>query len=263
MLRLDHVSKTYADGTKALSDFSLTVGSGEIVVLLGASGCGKTSLLRIVAGLERATAGTVTLAGERVLRPHPSIGLVFQEPRLLPWLTAAQNVGFGLEGMSAVERRQKIDTLLERVGLLAQGRKFTRDLSGGQRQRVALARALVTGPRVLLLDEPFSALDALTRESLQGHLLDLWSLVAPTIVLVTHDIDEAAALGDRIVVLDSAPGRLAAEVTNPLPRPRDREDEPFVALKRKLRRLLDSTAGHSSVGTTHRSQFNEQERMRL
>ena len=205
MLRIDRVGKVYPDGTQALSHIALDVLRGEILVLLGASGCGKTSLLRIIAGLESASTGSVALDGHRIDAPHVEIGLVFQEPRLLPWLSVAENVGFGLRGQSHAERDAKVGAIRARVGLAGQRGKLPRDLSGGQQQRVALARALVVKPAVLLLDEPFSALDALTREALQHHLLELWADDGPTIVMVTHDIEEAAVLADRIVVLEPHP----------------------------------------------------------
>ena len=246
-LWIDAITKTYADGTHALSNVSLDIPAGEIVVLLGESGSGKTSLLRIVAGLESASSGSVLLDGRPVAGPQPEIGMVFQEPRLMPWLTAAQNVAFGL----CSEQDGAVDAILARVGLASQGRKLPKDLSGGQQQRVALARALVTKPKILLLDEPFSALDAMTREDLQDHLVDLWAFDRPTIVLVTHDIEEAAVLADRIVVLTSHPGRLKAVVMNPLARPRRRDDEALLTLKRDLRLLLqprpsDHRSGHIS-----------------
>ena len=239
MLRIDRVGKVYPDGTQALSNITLDVPRGEILVLLGASGCGKTSLLRIIAGLESASTGSVALEGRRIEAPHAEIGLVFQEPRLLPWLSVAENVGFGLRGLGRPERDAKVGAILGRVGLSAQRGKLPRDLSGGQQQRVALARALVVKPQVLLLDEPFSALDALTREALQDHLLELWADHGPTILMVTHDIEEAAALADRIVVLEPHPGRIADVVINDAERPRVREVAAFVALRRRLRSALD------------------------
>ena len=228
------LGKIYADGTVALADVTLTIEAGEIVVLLGASGCGKTSLLRIAAGLEDASSGAVCLDGTPITGPHPAIGMVFQEPRLMPWLTAVQNVAFGLSAAQIAEA----GAILERVGLSAQGGKWPRDLSGGQQQRVALARALVAKPKVLLLEEPFSALDAMTREDLQDHLLELWAVDRPTIVLVTHDIEEAAVLADRIAILTPHPGRLKAVVTPPTARPRRRDDGASLALRHDLRALL-------------------------
>lgn len=233
-LSIDAVSKIYPDGTQALSSVSLDIPAGEIVVLLGESGCGKTSLLRIVAGLEDASAGAVRLDGEPITGPHPAIGMVFQEPRLMPWLTAAQNVAFGVSSKQAAS----VDALLARVGLASQGGKLPRDLSGGQQQRVAIARALVARPKILLLDEPFSALDAMTREDLQDHFLELWALDRPTIVLVTHDIEEAAVLADRVAVFTPLHGRLRAVVTNPLGRPRHRDGAALLGLKQELRALL-------------------------
>lgn len=242
MLTIERLTKVYPDGTQALSNLSLEVGTGEIVILLGASGCGKTSLLRIVAGLEEASAGLVTLHGQSIVGPHPLIGLVFQEPRLMPWLNVAQNVGFGHRDLSR-DGVADVEAILARVGLLAQRSKLPRDLSGGQQQRAALARALITKPKVLLLDEPFSALDAMTREALQEQLLDLWRADAPTIVMVTHDIEEAAFLGGHIKVLKPNPGRLHESFDNSLAHPRRRDEADFLALKHRLRASLHEAAG--------------------
>ncbi len=171
MLELERLSKTYADGTHALADVTLEVRESEIVSVVGGSGCGKTTLLRLIAGLDRPSAGAILLDGERLSEPHPAVGIVFQEPRLLPWLTVADNVGFGLDDRSAAERRERVGHALRRVGLIEHAGRWPRELSGGQQQRVAIARAFVTEPKVLLLDEPFSALDAFTRASLHEHLL--------------------------------------------------------------------------------------------
>ena len=178
MLELRHLSKTYPNGTSALHDFTLSVGGGEAVAVIGGSGCGKSTLLRLIAGLERPTGGEVQVDGVVIAEPHPAVGLVFQEPRLLPWLTVADNVGFGLEGVDHAERRERVEQALRSVGLAEQAGKWPREMSGGMAQRIALARALVTRPSVLLLDEPFSALDALTRAGLQDHLVELWNKAA-------------------------------------------------------------------------------------
>src|SRR6185312_12984030 len=174
MLALDGVRKIYPNGVHALERFSAEINPGEIVAIIGGSGCGKSTLLRAIAGLDRATAGTVTLDDTTILAPHAKIGIIFQEPRLLPWLSVADNIGFGLSDLPADVRREKVAQALTRVGLSDKAKAWPRELSGGQAQRVAIARALVPQPEVLLLDEPFSALDAFTRRDLQDHLLDLW-----------------------------------------------------------------------------------------
>ncbi|MCJ2037289.1 ABC transporter ATP-binding protein [Methylobacterium sp. J-068] len=241
MLTIQDVSKTYADGTEALTGIRLAIPPGEILALVGGSGCGKTTLLRLVAGLDTATAGTIRLDGAAITAPHPGVGLVFQEPRLLPWLTIAENVGFGLAHLPRAVRRERVAHVLARVGLSAHGTRWPRDLSGGQQQRVAIARAFVADPVVLLLDEPFSALDAVTREDLHRHLLALWAETRPTIVLVTHDVAEAVALADRAVVMRPHPGRIHDTVV--VPRPRSGDSDVAFAATRSLRALLDASLG--------------------
>ncbi|SFU78556.1 sulfonate transport system ATP-binding protein [Methylobacterium sp. 174MFSha1.1] len=239
MLILDRLSKTYADGTRALADISLSLRAGEIVALIGGSGCGKTTLLRLIAGLDRASAGTVSLDGEGITAPHPGVGIVFQEPRLLPWLSVADNVAFGLAGLPKAERRARVAHALDRVGLAEQAGRWPRDLSGGQQQRVAIARAFVAAPKVLLLDEPFSALDALTRAGLHRHLLSLWEESRPTVLLVTHDVAEAVALADRAVVLRPKPGRIDDTIPLPLSRPRQASTPNSEAAARTILASLD------------------------
>ena len=241
MLSLAHLDKVYPNGAHALDDVSLDVEAGEIVALVGGSGCGKTTLLRLVSGLEAPTHGTVSVDGEAIAGPHPAVGIVFQEPRLLPWLTVAQNIGFGLEHLPASERRDLVEEALLKVGLAGSGPRWPRELSGGQAQRVSIVRALVTKPKVLLMDEPFSALDALTRATLQDHLLALWEASQPTLLLVTHDVEEAAALADRAVVMQPRPGRVFADIPVPLPRPRDRLSPGFVDAKRAILAALDGS----------------------
>ena len=239
MLVLDGVGKTYPGGLRALEGVALEVALGEIVVVIGGSGCGKSTLLRAVSGLDRPTQGTVELDGVAITEPHEKIGIIFQEPRLLPWLSVADNVGFGLEDRPNKEREERVATALARVGLSDKARVWPRELSGGQAQRVAIARALVPRPEVLLLDEPFSALDAFTRADLQNHLLDLWTDLQPTLIMVTHDVDEAIVLADRIVVMRPHPGRIYEEIEADLPRPRDRQSAAFDFAKRRVLAALD------------------------
>jgi sulfonate transport system ATP-binding protein len=239
MLVLDRVGKTYPNGVRALDGVSLEVGLGEILVIIGGSGCGKSTLLRAVGGLDPPTQGRVILHGQTITAPHEKIGLIFQEPRLLPWLRVADNVGFGLEHLPKAERNARVATAVERVGLADKARGWPRELSGGQAQRVAIARALVPRPEVLLLDEPFSALDAFTRADLQDHLLHLWADSKPTLVMVTHDVEEAIVLADRILVMRPHPGRVYEEIDCDLPRPRDRQSAAFDFVKRRVLAALD------------------------
>jgi sulfonate transport system ATP-binding protein len=249
MLEIQSVSKTYPNGTHALERVTLSVNAGEIVAIVGGSGCGKSTLLRIISGLDQPSLGSVDVDGERITAPHPAVGLIFQEPRLLPWLTVAQNVAFGIEDMANTEKEARVATVLGKVGLADYGNRWPRELSGGQGQRVAIARALVARPSVLLLDEPFSALDAFTRLDLQDHLLDLWAETKPTLVIVTHDIDEALLLADRIIVMRPNPGRIARIVPVALPRPRDRLAAFFEEEKRGILRALDETMTHRRRAT--------------
>jgi sulfonate transport system ATP-binding protein len=239
MLVLDRVGKTYPNGVRALDGISLEVALGEILVIIGGSGCGKSTLLRAVSGLDTPSQGRVVLNGDTVTAPHEKIGIIFQEPRLLPWLRVADNVGFGLEDRPRQERQARVRTALERVGLTDKAKVWPRELSGGQAQRVAIARALVPRPEVLLLDEPFSALDAFTRADLQVHLLDLWADLKPTLIVVTHDVEEAIVLADRILVMRPHPGRVYEEIDCDLPRPRDRQSAAFDFVKRRVLAALD------------------------
>jgi len=239
MLAVERVGKTYPNGVHALDGVSFSVGPGEIVAIVGGSGCGKSTLLRAISGLDTPSQGRVLLDGTAVTSPHEKIGIIFQEPRLLPWLTVAGNVGFGLEGRPRRERGERVADALARVGLTDKANMWPRELSGGQAQRVAIARALVPRPEVLLLDEPFSALDAFTRIDLQDHLLDLWADLRPTLILVTHDVDEAIVLADRIMVMRPRPGRIFEEIEADLPRPRDRQSAAFDFVKRRVLAALD------------------------
>ena len=239
MLVVDRIGKTYPNGVRALDGISLNVAPGEILVVIGGSGCGKSTMLRAISGLDTPSQGKVVLDGMVIAAPHEQIGIIFQEPRLLPWLRVADNVGFGLEQCPKEERNARVTRALERVGLADKARVWPRELSGGQAQRVAIARALVPRPQVLLLDEPFSALDAFTRADLQDHLLDLWADSKPTLIVVTHDVEEAIVLADRIMVMRPHPGRVYEEILCDLPRPRDRQSAAFDFVKRRVLAALD------------------------
>ena len=244
MLRIENVSKRFANSFIALDDLNLTVDQGEIVSLVGTSGCGKSTILRIIAGLEYPTLGDVFIDDEAIHSPHPKIGLIFQEPRLMPWLTVRENVEFGLDTLpnikfNRLERRDLVDRILERVSLTEFANTLPRQLSGGMAQRVAIARALITKPSILLLDEPFSALDAFIRMKLQDHLLSIWDYDRPTLILVTHDIEEALVLSDRIIVLRGNPGHIHQEFIIDLPRPRKRTDPLFQQGKEAILATLD------------------------
>ncbi len=257
MLALEKVGKTYPNGVHALERFSAEIQLGEIVAIIGGSGCGKSTLLRAIAGLDRASTGAVTLDEATITAPHAKIGIIFQEPRLLPWLSVADNIGFGLTDLSAGERRKRVARALARVGLTDKADAWPRELSGGQAQRVAIARALVPQPEVLLLDEPFSALDAFTRRDLQDHLLDLWADTRPTLILVTHDVDEAVVLADRVLVMRPRPGRLFEEIRISLARPRDRNSPHFDNFKRRVLTALDRSLDRNVPDAEARSTTGE------
>ena len=244
-----------------LDGIDLTVPGGGIVALIGPNGCGKSTLLRVIAGLLRPVAGTALLDGVQIAGPDPRIGLVFQEPRLLPWRTAADNITYPLElaGWSVHRRVERLAVLADLIGLdPAVSAARPAELSGGTRQRVALARALALEPAVLLLDEPFSALDALTRERFDLELLRLWDRAATTIVMVTHSIPEAILVADRVLVMSSRPGRIVADIPVGTPRPRSIADLDAAAVSgiaRQIRRFLgdpDATegAGASASGAS-------------
>jgi NitT/TauT family transport system ATP-binding protein len=231
----------------ALDGIDLAVGHREIVAIVGPNGSGKSTLLRLIGGLLSPDTGSVVVEGRAVAGPDPAVGFVFQEPRLLPWRSSLDNVAYPLE-LAGVERRARTDRaadLLRLVGLGPFGEARPSELSGGMRQRVAIARALALGPSVLLLDEPFSALDSLTRDRFNLELLRLWERTATTIVLVTHSIPEAVFLADRVLVLSPRPGRIVAEIPSPLGRPRSvaELDSPGVAAASARIRAVLGTPG--------------------
>jgi NitT/TauT family transport system ATP-binding protein len=244
-IHIASLDKTYP-GTRpvqALQGIELDIAPGEFVALLGPSGCGKSTLLNLVAGFEQPSGGVLTVDGRPVTAPGPERGVVFQEAALFPWLTVWQNVTFGprVQGRPAREYEERAQEMLELVGLRDFRDHLPVQLSGGMRQRVGIARILTMGSSVLLMDEPFGALDAQTRLSMQELLLSVWQKLGRTIVFVTHDIDEALFLADTIYVMSPRPGRIQSRLTVPLPRPRTLDDttsEAFNTLKRDILKTI-------------------------
>ncbi len=230
------VRKSFAgnekDAVTVLEDINLDVAENQFVSLVGRSGCGKTTLLNIIAGLEKPTSGSVKIAGQEVRGPGQGQGVVFQQHALFPWLVARDNVAFGFrkKAMSKAERREAAEDLLELVGLKEAAGRYPREMSGGMQQRVAIARALALDPQILLMDEPFGALDELTRIELQQELLRIWEVRRKTVVFVTHSINEALILSDRVVLLAPHPGRIATDLKVDLARPRNRTEREFNVL---------------------------------
>lgn len=242
ILSLSHVKKNFRigkDTVEVLADISLNVKEGEFVSLIGSSGCGKSTLLRLISGLDTATDGEIRIAGKPVSRPSEACSMIFQEARLFPWLNTEQNIAFTLQkGYSAKKRKEIADEHIRLVGLHGFERALPSQLSGGMQQRVSIARGLATKPRLLLLDEPFGALDAFTRIDMQQELLRIWQKEKITMVMVTHDIDEAIYLSDRIVVLSAKPGIVKADAEIGLPRPRDRSSYDFLQIRRNILKAL-------------------------
>ncbi|MGV3651397.1 MAG: ABC transporter ATP-binding protein [Devosia sp.] len=244
-IEIDHVGKRFGSDASApvvLGDISLSIAHNEFVSLVGRSGCGKTTLLNIVAGLEAATSGEVRIAGKPVRGPGQGQGVVFQSHALFPWLKAVDNVAFGARkrAMTAPERRDLAMSLLELVGLAASAQKYPREMSGGMQQRVAIARALAMDPEILLMDEPFGALDEMTRIELQDELLRIWDARKKTVIFVTHSINEALVLSDRVILLAPHPGRVHRDLHITLPRPRQRTDIRFNQLYEEIWQGLSS-----------------------
>lgn len=241
-----NLNKTFTSQTKdaveALRDINLTIGDGEFVSIVGASGSGKSTLLRIIDGLETATSGTVEVDGRPVTRPGRDRAMVFQQDSLLPWRTVLDNVGYGLllNGTPRAEAAATAQRFVDLTGLQGFERHYPHQLSGGMRQRVNVARALAMDPEILLLDEPFAALDAQTREIMQSELLKIWQAQQKTVLFITHQIDEAVYLSDRVVVFSARPGTVREEISVPFPRPRD------LSLKRteQFGRIVDRIWGH-------------------
>jgi sulfonate transport system ATP-binding protein len=237
-LQIRSLNKTFfIDGKplEVLKDINLELKEAEVVSIVGVSGCGKSTLLKIIVGLGSATGGTVLLKNKKVEKPSIECGMVFQEPRLYPWLTVEKNISMGISRKASnTEKKKTVREHIDLVGLSGFENALPNQLSGGMQQRVSIARALVNRPSVLLLDEPFGALDALTRIDMQKEILRIWETERITIILVTHDIDEAIYLGDRVVVMSRRPGVIKRTLSVDLPRPRDRNSEYFTNIRRDI-----------------------------
>lgn len=217
---LSSVDVTFGTGNtrnEVLKDINLSLHSGDFVCVLGSSGCGKTTLLRVLAGYQPTTQGNVTISGKTHTKPNANVGVVFQRPNLFPWLTITKNVEFGpkMKGVPVLERKQRVSATLDMVGLIQAANLLPYQLSGGMQQRAAIARTLAAEPQIVLMDEPFGALDALTRESIQTHLRGIWQRTRKTIFFITHDVEESLLLATRIIVMHARPGRIVKDITNP------------------------------------------------
>jgi NitT/TauT family transport system ATP-binding protein len=252
LLEIEHLSKEFElNGARiqALRDVNLTINRGEFICLIGASGCGKSTLLRIIAGFETATSGTAKVRGKLIVEPGPDRGMVFQDYALFPWLSVRDNIAFGPteRGVAKAELRDKVENFIDVVGLRKFADAYPHQLSGGMKQRVAIARVLANDADIVLMDEPFGALDALTRERLQEELLDIWQRTGLTVIFVTHSIEEAIFLADRVVVMTPGPGRIESDNRIELPRPRDVSAPDFNELRRTLGAKLHSHHGRRAA----------------
>ena len=249
LITLDSVGKTFAAGhVRALAGVDLAIGAGEFVCIVGPSGCGKSTLLRLLAGLDDCEEGRVALAGRPVAGPSSEVGVVFQAANLLPWLNVRQNVSLPLRvGGRRETNAARIDALLALAGLSEFGERYPYELSGGMQQRAGICRALARDPAILLMDEPFGALDALTRERMNTELQRIWGESDKTVLLITHSIGEAIFLADRVVVMSARPGRVLADLPVPIARPRSFDtivtDPAYAPLAREIRALLNAEGG--------------------
>jgi NitT/TauT family transport system ATP-binding protein len=252
VVEIKGVSKQFelqGERIEALREAHLRLHKGEFVCLIGASGCGKSTLLRIVAGFEQPTRGEALMWGMPIDGPAPDRGMVFQDYGLFPWLTVRRNIGFGpaARGRSAAEIRDTVERFISLVGLQRFAEAYPHQLSGGMKQRVAIARVLANDAEVVLMDEPFGALDAMTRERLQDELLEIWQRTGLTVMFVTHSIEEAIFLADRVVVMSPGPGRIESEMRIELPRPRDVSAPDFNDIRRELSRKLHSDVSRKAA----------------
>ena len=235
-IEIEGVGKSFdikGKSVEVLKSIDLDIRKGEFLTIVGASGCGKSTLLRLIAGLDTPTVGEVRVDGKPVAAPSVKTGIIFQEARLFPWLSVEKNIEFGIhEKLDKEEKRAKVAALIDTIGLNGFEKALPKQLSGGMQQRVNIARALINEPDILLLDEPFGALDALTRINMQNEVLKIWSDRKTTMVLITHDIDEAIFLSDRVVILSDKPGVISRQITVPMSKPRDRSNGDFMRIRR-------------------------------
>lgn len=247
-LNINNISRVFeidGENLEVLNNINLDVKPGEFVSIVGSSGCGKSTLLKMIVGLDKSTKGEIHIGERLVTKPSIDCGMVFQEARLYPWLTVERNIEFGIsEKMDKEEKRKRIAEHIDLVGLTGFEKAYPAQLSGGMQQRASIARALIGSPKVLLLDEPFGALDAFTRINMQNEVLRIWEHKKCTMVLVTHDIDEAIFLSDRIVILSERPGKVKEIIPVKLPRPRDRSNNSFLEIRKKI---LMSFLGNSEL----------------
>jgi len=245
VLSIERLSKRFetngAGGVSVLRDISFTARRGEMICILGRSGCGKSTLLNILAGFIAPSSGTVRLNGQPVSRPGPDRCVVFQDDALFPWLTVRENIAFGLKKrpMDRARKKSEVERFLSLVGLTDFGDYFPHEISGGMKQRVSIARVLILQPEVLLMDEPFAALDAQTREEMQNLLLTLWEKFKHTILFVTHDVGEAVLMADRILLFEKDPGGIREDIKIDLPRPREKDERRFFACYRKTMSIIN------------------------
>lgn len=243
IIELEHLDFTYTEGHKVIEDFNLTIYDQELITIVGASGCGKSTLLNIIAGLLPPTHGVARINGVEITQPGPDRTMVFQDDAVFPWYTVRQNVEYGLrvQKMPHQKRKQLVDYYIDLVGLTEASNLYPRQLSGGMRKRVDVARAIATKPEVLLMDEPFAALDVLTKQHLQEEFLNIWSANRVTVIFVTHDLEEALYLSDRVLVMTPNPGRVRALVEVPFGRPREpdiKTSAQFQQMRRELGHVL-------------------------
>ena len=251
VLTFEGVTKSFArtdtdDITNALAEVNLTIQPGEFVSIVGTSGCGKSTILRMIAGLIKPTTGVISFGGKPVEGTDPNRGMVFQKPTLFPWLTVEKNISFSLR-MQGKNDKAKVERMLKMVGLEEFRNDYPHQLSGGMAQRVALVRSLINSPDLLLLDEPLGALDAFTRMNMQDEILNIWREQKQTIIMVTHDVEEAIYMGTRVLVMEPRPGRVRADIKIELDEPRERNSDEFLAYRNQILKMLDLDSVDESV----------------